>query len=64
MTTVLQERMSERDLSYRDLAFLTGLDAGFLCRVANGQRRLSRESAFRVAKALEVSPRRLRELVR
>lgn len=62
--TTLREAMNERRVSYRDLAFLTELDAGFLCRVANGQRRLSRESALRVARALRISPRRLRDLVR
>jgi len=62
--TTLRERMAERGLSYRDLAFLTGLDAGFLCKVANGQRRLSRDSAFKVARALGIAPRHLREAVR
>lgn len=61
---MLREKMQERELSFRDLGFLTDLNPGFLCRVASGKRRLSRESALRVARALGISPRRLREHVR
>ena len=59
MPNRLRAEMERRQLSYRDLAFLTGYSAGFLCRVANGKRRPSREHALAIARALKVSPGRL-----
>jgi len=59
MVSAMQEAMARLDLSYRDLGFLTDLDAGYLCRVANGKRRLSKSAALKVARVLGVSPRRL-----
>ena len=59
-TTAMQEAMARKDLSFMDLGFLTDLDAGYLCWVANGKRRLSKVAALKVARALDVSPRRLR----
>lgn len=57
--TSMHEAMARKGLSFRDLGFLTDLDPGYLCRVANGKRRLSKAAAFRVSRALDVSPRRL-----
>lgn len=57
--TSMHEAMARKGLSFRDLGFLVDLDPGYLCRVANGRRRLSKTAALRVARALEVSPRRL-----
>jgi transcriptional regulator with XRE-family HTH domain len=55
----LREEMRRQRLSFRDLAFLTGHSAGYLCHLATGRRRPSRESALRIAKALHVAPARL-----
>jgi transcriptional regulator with XRE-family HTH domain len=59
MALTMREAMKRKGLSFRDLGFLTDLDAGYLCRVASGKRRLSRPAAFKVARVLEVAPRRL-----
>jgi hypothetical protein len=59
METWMQDAMARKNLSFRDLGFLTDLSAGYLCHVANGNRRLSKQAAMKVARVLEVSPRRL-----
>ena len=58
--TAMQAAMARKGYSYRTLGFLTDLDAGYLCRVAHGKRRLSRPAAVKVATALQIAPRRLR----
>ena len=57
--TAMQEAMAREGLSFRDLGFLTDLDPGYLCRAANGKRRLSRPAAFKVARVLKIAPRRI-----
>jgi len=52
----MKRLMARRSVSFRGLAFVTGLDAGYLCRIANGERRPSREAAVAIAKALGVGP--------
>lgn len=53
------EEMNRRGWSYRDLGHASGYSAPFLCRVAHGHRRPSRQAQVVIAKALGVSPRRL-----
>lgn len=55
----MREAMERKGLSFRNLEFLTDLSAGYLCRVANGQRRPSKQAALVIAKALGISPQRL-----
>jgi transcriptional regulator with XRE-family HTH domain len=55
----MREAMARQGYSFRDLGFLTELSPGYLCRVARGERRLSKEAAFRVARVLKIAPRRL-----
>jgi transcriptional regulator with XRE-family HTH domain len=55
------EAMRRRDLSFRELAFLTDLSAPYLWRVAHGQRRPSKDAALTIAKALNIAPYRLAE---
>lgn len=57
--TPLARLKERRGYSFRELAFLTGLSAGYLCRVANGRRQLSPEAALTVARVLGVNPQRL-----
>jgi transcriptional regulator with XRE-family HTH domain len=52
----LRAAMSTKRLSFRDLAFLTGLSAAYLCRVASGKRQPSKKAALAIAKAVGVSP--------
>jgi hypothetical protein len=59
MTSRMHKAMSKLGYSFRDLGFVTDLDPGYLCRVANGKRHLSKPAAMKVARALKVSPRRL-----
>lgn len=56
----LKTLMRRKHLSFRQLAFLTDLSAGFLCRIANGDRRPSKKAAVRIAQALGTSPGRIR----
>ncbi len=51
-----RQAMADLDLSFRDLAFLTGYDPGYLCHIAKGRRVASRTAALRIAKALGISP--------
>lgn len=48
----LRDAMARKGYSFRDLAFQTDLDPGYLCRVANGERRPSKDAALRIALAL------------
>lgn len=48
--------MEQEGLTYRDLAFLTGLDPGYLNRIARGDKVPSRKAALRIAKALGLRP--------
>jgi hypothetical protein len=59
MISPMHEAMAKLGYSFRDLGFVTDLDPGYLCRVANGKRRLSKLAAMKVARALKISPRRL-----
>jgi hypothetical protein len=59
MVSRMHEAMAKAGYSFRDLGFVTDLDPGYLCRVANGKRHLSKPAAMKVARALKVSPRRL-----
>lgn len=47
--------------SFRRLAFETGLSAGYLCRVAGGQRRPSRSAAIRIGEVLGLGPWSVRD---
>jgi hypothetical protein len=52
-TAGLQQRLVESRYSFRLLAGVTGFDAGYLCRVAGGQRVPSRGAALRIASVLD-----------
>ncbi len=52
----IRTAMEREGLTYRDLAFLTGLDAGYLNRIARGDNVPSRKAALRIAKALGINP--------
>lgn len=55
----IRELMERRGISYRDLAFMTNLDAGHLCRLAHGKSKPGYESAVSIARALGTSPERV-----
>lgn len=55
----LAEQMALQGLTYRDLAAASTYDAAYLCRLANGHQKPSREAARAIAGALGVAPERL-----
>ena len=65
MTTArspMAEAMARQGISFRRLAFKVDCDPGYLCRVARGLRRPSKEIAERIADALGIAPQRVRDL--
>jgi transcriptional regulator with XRE-family HTH domain len=56
-SVALSELLSARGLSYRQLAYKTGLSAGYLNHLANGTRAAPAEQVLRlIARALHVEP--------
>jgi hypothetical protein len=56
----MREAMARKGHSFRTLSFLTDLDPGYLCRIASGERRPSKDAALKIARILSLNPRTLR----
>jgi transcriptional regulator with XRE-family HTH domain len=57
--TPLLAKMRAEGFTFRDLSYVTGKSASYLCRIANGQVTPPRATALVIAKALKTSPREL-----
>ncbi len=48
--------MEREGWTYRDLAYLTRLDAGYINQIVKGRKTPTRRTALRIAKALGIDP--------
>jgi transcriptional regulator with XRE-family HTH domain len=59
VSTRLKEVMQRRELSYRSLGALAGMDPGHIWRIATGKHRPRRGTKLIIAKALRLRPQDL-----
>lgn len=58
----LRDELKRRGITFEATAVLAGCETSTVSRIVNGQRRASPETVVRLARALNISPVRLRSM--
>jgi transcriptional regulator with XRE-family HTH domain len=59
----IRAEMERRSWTYRDLAYASGLSEPHLCRVVNGRRKPSPTALIAIAKALQMAPKTVADML-